>query len=200
MKFAESLQILSSTSPGAYARAFRAIGQDLSSLFPEKLSIEIEGDDFIARGQCPRNRFETSLRIRQGKSFKEHCLEVLSRDLLAPASQELPANVEFSRIYTPDEITRIDEIGISRRSQAGKLPDIRSLGEILRTIGRLIDGQDGQLIRLCRDARGVTYEFWDRDGKSHEEKLGNLELYRLQKSFYGKRGTAVVFDPWKNSQ
>ena len=199
MKFAESFKILCSTSPGAYARALRAIGQDLATLFPEKLEIKFQDENFIVRGQCLRNRFEVSQRTPQGKSFTESCLEVLSRDLTQLKPPELPTKVDFSRIYTPEEINRIDGLGIRRRFSVGKLPDIRSLGEILRTIGRLVDGQESLLIRLSRDSGRVDFEYRAQDGTSHKETISNLELYKLQKRFYEKRGATPALDPWENS-
>lgn len=199
MKFAESFKILSSTSPGTYARALRAIGQDLATLFPDNLEIEFQDEDFIVHGQCPRNRFEISQQTPQGKSLTDRFIEILSRDLTERKPTELPTKVEFSRIYSPGEINRIDELGIRRRFAAGRLPDIRALGEILRTIGRLIDGQEGRLIRLSRDSGRIVYEYQSHDGTLHKETISNLELYKLQKRFYEKRGTSPALDPWENS-
>jgi len=177
----------------------RAIGQDVATLFPEKLEIKFQDGNFIVRGQCLRNRFEVSQRTPQGKSFTASCLEVLSRDLTELKPPELPTKVDFGRIYTPEEIKRIDEMAISRRFTVGKLPDIRSLGEILHTIGRLIDGQESLLIQLSRDLRRVDFEYRVQDGTSHKETMSNLELYKLQKRFYEKRGATAALDPWKNS-
>lgn len=171
----------------------------MATLFHENLEIELQGENFSVRGRCPRSRFEASQRTPQGKSFKDRCLEVLSRDLMEPAPRELSTSVEFSRVYTTEEINRIDEIGIRRRFTVGKLPDIRSLGEILRTIGRLVDGHEGRFIRLTRDPSRVVYEYRARDGTSHKETISNLELYKLQKRFNEKRGTSAPVDPWKNS-
>jgi hypothetical protein len=198
MKLADSFKILSAGQRDVYARALRAIGQDLMTLFPEKLEIEIQGENFIVRGQCAQNRLETKLATPQKKGLKAFCTDLLARDVSTLAQQAKSATVEFTNTYSPEDIDRIDEIGMARRFAAGKMPDIRSLGEILRTIGRLVDGQEGQLRKISKEARRIVFEYTAPDGKSCNEIMTNVDLYKLQKSFYEKRGDLVGLDPWKD--
>jgi hypothetical protein len=198
MKLAESFKILTSTSPGTYARALRAIGQDLADLFPETLEIELHGEVFVVRGQCAKSRFDARQPKPQRKSVKDFCADMLARDVTSLTQKNHSATIQFNHRYAPKDINRIDEIGMSRRFTIGKIPDIRSLGEMLRTIGRLVDGQEGQLVKVYKDARRVVFEYTDHDGKSCNEIITNADLYKLQKSFYEKRGELVGLDPWKD--
>ncbi len=198
MKFAESFKILASTAPGAYARALRAIGQDLADLFPESVEIQIVGEKFVVRGQCTQDRLAAKQPQPQRKGLKDFCTDMLARDVSTLTRQARSATVQFDRTYTPDDVNQIDEIGMRRRFGVGKIPDIRSLAEMLRTIGRLVDGQAGVLTKIHKDARRIDFEYSDGAGKTHNELMSIPDLYKLQKSFYEKRSAPVGLDPWKN--
>ena len=198
MKFAESFNILASTSPGAYARALRAIGQDLAHLFPESVEIQFVGEKFVVRGQCTQDRLAAKQPQPQRKGLKDFCTDMLARDVSTLTRQAKSATVQFDRTYTPDDVNQIDEIGMRRRFGVGKIPDIRSLAEMLRTIGRLVDGQAGVLTKIHKDARRIVFEYSDGAGKTHNELMSIPDLYKLQKSFYEKRSAPVGLDPWKN--
>jgi hypothetical protein len=198
MKLADSFKILSAAQRDVYARAQRAIGQDLATLFPETLEIEIQAENFIVRGQCAQNRLDAKLATPQKKGLKAFCADLLARDVATLARQAKSSTVEFTNTYSPEDINRIDEIGMGRRFAVGKMPDIRSLGEMLRTIGRLVDGREGRLVKISKDARRMVFDYSGPDGKSCTEIRTNLDLYKLQKSFYEARGEAVGLDPWKD--
>ena len=198
MKLAESFTILASSSPGTFARALRVIGQDLISLFPETLEIQTRGRSFVVRGQCAKDRLDAKLPKPEKKGLKAFCADMLARDVSSLTRQAKPTSVEFNHTYSPEEIDRLDEVGKSRRFGPGKMPDIRSLAEMLRTIGRLIDGQEGQLVKIYKDARRVVFEYTGQDGKPRNEIMANSDLYKLQKSYYEKRGELVGLDPWQD--
>ncbi len=198
MRLAQSFKILTSTSPGAYARALRAIGQDLADLFPDTVEIELYGEIFVVRGQCAKNRLDARQPKPQRKGLKDFCADMLSRDVTSLTQKTQSATIEFNHRYASENINRIDEIGMSRRFTVGKIPDIRSLGEMLRTIGRLVDGRGGQLVKVYKDARRIVFEYTDHDGKSCNEIITNAAIYKLQKSVYEKRGELLGLDPWKD--
>jgi hypothetical protein len=198
MKLAESFKLLSSTSPGTFARALRAIGQDLSNLFPETLEIQLRGESFVVRGQCDKDRFKAKLPKPEKKGLKAVFTDMLARDVSSLTRQAKSPTIEFSQTYSSEDIDRLDEIGKTRRFGVGKMPDIRSLAEMLRTIGRLVDGQEGQLVKIYKDARRIVFEYTDHDGKPRNEIMSNADLYKLQRGFYEKRGELVGLDPWKD--
>ena len=123
---------------------------------------------------------------------------MLARDVSTLTRQAKPATVPFERTYSPEDVNQIDEIGMRRRFGVGKIPDIRSLAEMLRTIGRLVDGQAGKLTKIHKDAHRIVFEYIDGAGKSHNELMTTPDLHKLQKSFYEKRSAPVGLDPWKD--
>jgi hypothetical protein len=200
MKLAESFKILTSSAPGTNSRALRAIGQDLADLFPETIEIKRYKERFFAQVRCSKERFDAKQAKPQRKGLKEFCADMLARDLSTFTQHAKPTIIQFDRAYAPEDIDEIDEIGMRRRFGVGKIPDIRSLPEMLRTIGRLVDGQEGELTKVCKDARRVVYEYTDRNGKLCNEIMSNVDLYRLQKSFYERRAATVGLDPWQKGK
>ncbi len=197
MKLAHSFKLLSSSSPGAYARALRAIGYDIANLFPESVEIQVVGEKFVVRGQCSKERLTAKQTTHQGKGLRDRCADMLNRNVLSLGHHAKSATVPFELIYSSNDVDQIDEIGKRGRSGAGKIPDIRSLAEMLRTIGRLVDGQTGVLHKIYKDARRVVFDYVDHGGKSHHEVMSIPDLHKLQKDFYEKRETPVGVDPWQ---
>jgi hypothetical protein len=183
VKLSEPFKLKSTESDGFYARALRAIGQDLSELYPETIEIERLGEDFVARGTCARSRLETQSQKSGRKSLKE----IFTQDITAWAPEAKSDSASFARTYGAEDIAAIDEIGSRRRTGVGKIPDIRSLGEILRTVGRVIESEDGRLIKIIKDLRQVAFEYVNRDGKTCKQELSSLDLRKVQQRFYEKR-------------
>jgi hypothetical protein len=193
MKLADDFLRLESTEvAGFHARALRAIGQDLADLFPEKLDIERRGEDFIVQGQCARSRLEA----KAPHSGWTNLREFLNRDVTSLTAENKTPSVTFDRTYTPDDIFRLDEGGIRHRTGIAKIPDIRSLGEILRTVGRLIDGENARLIRVLKDQRRISFEYEKNDGTKCSQEMTGMELYKLQRQYYDLRGKKTMVDLW----
>jgi hypothetical protein len=171
---------------GNYARALRAIGQDLSELLPQSLTIEPEGDDFVARGMCNRGRLEALDSTGWGglKKFGAK----LRAEILKPHTGELDFDLApFSRSYNAEGIDHLDERGNQRRVGVGGIPEIYSLAERLRTIGKVIDGDNGRLVKIYKDLHHIVFEYRDADTNLHKVELDNTELYRLQRGYTTER-------------
>jgi hypothetical protein len=105
-------------------------------------------------------------------------------------------SVSFDRTYNPDDIFRLDEAGIRHRTGIAKIPDIRSLGEILRTVGRLVDAENAQLIRIVKDQRRISFEYEKSDGTRCNQEVTSMDLYKLQQQYYDLRGKRTMVDLW----
>lgn len=182
-----------------YAKVLRVIGQDLAELFPVHLKIEQRGRTFIANVRCDCNRAETKAPLEQPKSGLGGVINKLASYRLdkAPEKSKL---INVTRNYTPSDISRINEIWINKRMQLGKTPDIHNLGEALRTIGRIVDAEDGQLARILKDQRRVIFEFIAKGGATRKVEMTLAELYQTQRSYYQKRSTIQSLDPWKGKK
>ena len=195
MKLSEPFKIKSNEPAGYYDCALRAIGQDLADLFPHQLEIEYRGGSFEVQVRCDRKRAEKKSPPVQKSGLRNVFHKLATYELgKAPEGAEIAT---IARSYNPDDINRLNEIGLHRRTQAGKIPDIRNLGEALRTIGRVIDAEEGRLIKVFRDQRGIAFEYVDKGGATHKAEMTHSELYKLQQRFYDKRDSSDSVDPWK---
>ena len=158
-----------------YARALRAIGQDLEELRPEYVEIKQKGKDFIVQGRCRASSLDGKTDVRS-PLIKRLWEKTFRRDsnVASPKAQE--ETVPFVRKYSPHDIDRLDQSKQAQRTGLVATPDIHSLGEMLRTIGRLIDAEGGRLIKLFRDLQTVTFEYRDAQGAREKKQLSSLQL------------------------
>jgi hypothetical protein len=189
-----ALKLRPEEPPDFSARALRVIGQDVADLFPEKLEIEYQGNIFLTHVQCSRERLERQQPKDGWTSFKESLSRNLS-DFTAPNAK--PETVSFSRTYHLEDINRLDDLGARRRTGSDKLPDIHSLGETLRTVGKLMDAEQGRMIRVFRNQRRVRFEYEIAGGTKCVKQLTSLELLKLQQRYYETRGKVNILDLWK---
>jgi hypothetical protein len=195
VKLTDSFKVASTEPAGYYAHALRAIGQDLAELIPQQVEIDYQGDRFAVRVRCDRRRAEKRMPQAEKTGLRNviHKLATYRLDK-GPEGIEM-ATVE--QVYTSEEINRLDQAGLHRRTQAGKIPDINSLGEALRTIGRLIDAEEGRLIRIFKDQRRVAFDYTDKTGANRKVEWTRSELFKIQQSYYGKRSGQKSIDTWK---
>jgi hypothetical protein len=188
------------TTSNYYARVLRAIGQDLADLFPQQLEIEQKERTLIAQVRCDRKRSESKTVAQPNEEVQAggirgfiHKLHSIRID----KPPDKPDIVTVTRSYNPIDISRIDETGLHRRTQLGKIPDIHDLGEVLRTIGRIIDAEEGRLVKIFRNQRRVAFEYVTRGGETKKVDLSRAELVKIQQSYYHGRGGRDSLDLWK---
>lgn len=182
-----------------YARVLRAIGQDLATLFPFQLEIEQKERTFVVQIRCDRKRSESKTATQPATPTKTGVLGFIQKlnTIRVDKPPEKPEIVTVNRSYNPIDISHIDEAGLHRRIQLGKIPDIHDLGESLRTIGRILDAEEGRLIRLFRDQRRVAFEYIARGGGTKKVEMTRAELIKIHQSYYHDRGGSGSLDLWK---
>jgi hypothetical protein len=191
VKLFELLKLMMEQTSGFYARALRVIGQDLAGLFPENLAIELDGDKFVANGLCAKNRVAEQNSRTAWMGVKK-LIDKVSDIVRVPNHEPDLEFVPFSRVYNVNDISRLDEQGTNYRGDDTGMPDIYSLGERLRTIGKVIDAQNGRAVRIFKDLHQIMFEYQDSDGKSRKEELSNTELYQLQQRYAsGRSGSST---------
>jgi len=195
--------VKSNEPAGYYDRALRAIGQDLADLFPQQLEIEYHEDCFEVRVRCDRKRAEKKRPQAQKSGLRDVFHKLATYELGKPSTGNLSEEAEittFEQTYKPDDISRLDERGLRHRMQADKIPDIRNLGETLRTIGMIIDADEGRLIKVFRDLNHIAFEYMDKGGATRKKEMTHAELYKLQQQDYQKRGISEIVDLWKGHE
>lgn len=182
-----------------YARVLRAIGQDLADLFPQQLEIEQKERTFVVQLRCDRKRSESKAATQTAETAKTGVLGFIHKlnTIRVDKSPEKPEIVTVNRTYNPIDISRIDEAGLHRRIQLGKIPDIHDLGEALRTIGRILDAEEGRLVKIFRDQRRVAFEYIARGGGTKKVEMTRAELIKIQQNYYHERGGSGSLDLWK---
>ena len=175
-----------------YARALRVIGQDLAHLFPERVEIETAGGKFIVRGE---RRDKSQRTVKNGGVTVPGLKKLLRRNGAADAV-DTPLSIPFTRSYTAEDINLLEEGGILHRKNSEDKPDLYSLSERLRMIGRIVDANSGRLIKLFKDGNTIVFLYQNKDGETHRAEFSNLTLYKLQQQYYSQRFTPGVKDPW----
>jgi hypothetical protein len=185
----ELVKVMVQETSGFYARALRVIGQDLARLVPENLAIEHLGNDLIAHGLCSKSRMDELTAAGSWTGVKK-LVDKVADIIRVPSHEPDLEFVPFTRSYTAADIERLDGEGTQQRGDASGMPDIYSLGERLRTIGKVIDAQNGRVMRIFKDLHRVVFEYQSDDGKARKEELNNTELYQLQQRYAaGRDGT-----------
>ncbi|HEX2225970.1 MAG TPA: hypothetical protein VHM64_02445 [Candidatus Binatia bacterium] len=169
-----------------HAWALRTVGQDLADLRPEYLEIEFTGGFYVIRGRArtpgaPSSRPAKMLGALRGRHKRQG------------SAGESPW---FERKYSLYDINRLDETGVMQRKDGVISPDIYVLAERLRTVGRMIESKDGQLVKVTLDNTRIAFTFRDVDGELYNDELSGPELYRSQQDGNRSRGTGRTRDPW----
>lgn len=183
-----------------YARVLRAIGQDLASLIPHQLEIEQKERTFVVQVRCDRKRSESKATAQPVEAPKARGLRGFVQKLNTirlDKQSDKSEIITINRSYNPIDISNIDEAGLHRRIQLGKIPDIHDLGEALRTIGRILDAEEGRLVRILKDQRRVTFDYIARGGGTKKVELTRDELYKVQQSYYHGRSGRNTLDLWR---
>lgn len=181
---------------GNYARSLRAIGQGLAALFPDYLEIELNGDNYVTRG---KGRAEVIQAVATGQTGVLGTMwsKLTRHNLKADPVQPPSSSVAFERVYTAADIDQLDQIGAAYRRSESRIPDIYSLAERLRTIGRIVDSRGAQLIKVIMDLHAIKFEYRDREDKVCLAEYSNFALYKLQQEYYSGRSDPESSDPWK---
>ncbi|MGH7798728.1 MAG: hypothetical protein ACREQ2_28005 [Candidatus Binatia bacterium] len=159
-----------------YSRVLRAIGQDLTDLFPKLLEIENDGANFIARGHSHPNPFHQ----QRTSACKNVWHKLIGKKAEAEPIAFEPAALGFHRTYTPADIDRLDRLySAGRTGQVGR-PDSYSLAERLRVMGGIVDSRKGRLKQLRKNADQLFVDYWGENGEIHTAKLTTVIMYRNQ--------------------
>ena len=54
-------------------------------------------------------------------------------------------------------------------------------------IGKVIDAQNGRVVRIFKDLHHVVFEYQNADGQTLKEQLDNTQLYQLQQRYAAGR-------------
>ncbi|HEY7167005.1 MAG TPA: hypothetical protein VIB79_20745 [Candidatus Binatia bacterium] len=182
-----TLKLVIRSESEAYARDLRVIGRDLARFAPEHLEIELLDNRYVAR-------FHARHSLVQPKPRKITVLKRVLKRLVPrktrPAHLNLrPGLLLVNRAYTSDDIDRLYGAQIADRKRLSRSPDLHSLGERMRIVGRIVHARRGTLMRITHKRTSVIIEFYDAHGKQRAEEISHFALYRLQQRYLAQRTT-----------
>jgi hypothetical protein len=169
------------------ATSLRVIGQDLAELLPLVLNIEVKQDIFIVTGKglpVPSQANGAGEKI-----FSKLWRSLIHHDTATALVDWQLKSAPFTRTYSQADLLRSDENHFPERMGIYGLPDIYSLGERLRIVGRLIQAKGGGLVHLSKTLNSVAFQFRTEDGAVYLEEHSADELFRLQRKYYSQRET-----------
>jgi len=188
-----NLKLVTKSNSEGCGRALRAIGQDLARLVPENLEIVVAGDNYVVSCEVRQNSI-------QPKKQKINTFQKLLKKIVhkngKPGRVTTSDLVPIRRTYKPEDIDRIYGVQIVDRTRLGRNPDLHSLGERLRMVGRIVQSKRGQLIKIVNKKNSVAFEYSDENGNVHSEEVSHFALYRLQQQSLSQRRTPKEKDVW----
>ena len=182
-----------------YARTLRVIGQDLANLLADSLEIEVVGQDFIVSGRAKAPRSPVAGTSHHGV-WNKYWNKLAARPPKTDRAQTQSSLVPFRRVYTPQDIDRLDDVGVPHRRETTKTPEVDSFGDKLRAIGQIVDTKRGALVKLTNEVNGVEFQYRDERGEIHSERCSNFEIYKIQQDYYGERDPINAIDPWRGTE
>lgn len=171
------------------AAALRVIGQDIADLLPLTLEIEVKPDSFVITGRGLPEPMQPEGAAKRVLRQIWHAL--IRRDPATDIVDWQLKSVPFTRTYSLADLGRSDQRHANNRTAGGGLPEIYSLGERLRIVGRMVQSKGGELVRLSKTLNSVSFEYRGPDSAMHREEHSAEELYRLQRQYYAERGNGA---------
>lgn len=119
-------------------------------------------------------------------------ITVQDRDFIAEGRLMGASGEALARRYTPENIKQLDELGDLRKTGGETTPDVSSLSESLRTVGRMVDSKRGRLIKLTKEQNKITFVYEDENGQALKEELYGLSIYKSQQEALTERGSKAA--------
>ena len=167
------------------AAALRTIGQELADLLPLILKIEVKQDLFIVTGKGLPEPTQAGGGAR--KILKMVWNSLVRHDAANDLVDWQLKSVPFARTYSQADLRRSDNHRLEGRLGPAGLPDIYSLGERLRIVGRIVQAKGGDLVQLTKTLNSVAFEYRQPNGAVQSEEYSAEELFRLQREYYADR-------------
>jgi hypothetical protein len=97
--------------------------------------------------------------------------------------------------YTVDDLEELDRKWAAKKTGTNGTPDIKSLAEAFRSVGKFVDARDGRLLRICKDPKTIVVHYREKNGTKQVEEFSGLSFYKLQQELSSVR--QEVKDPWE---
>jgi hypothetical protein len=170
-----------------YARELRAIGQALEDKELRSLDLELDGEDYVARGVRPRSACGPSI---------FDALRGLISSLTAGENDRPTTASDLQTRFTSEQIHIIESQGRNRRRDPNQTPDAYSLSQLLRGAGAYVDKKrNASLIGVSVSDRWITLRYRTADGRIEETKQDIEFFYNYWVKMYLQRSNRPKMPP-----
>jgi hypothetical protein len=148
-----------------HTRSLRAIGETIEELGLDTFEIEQDGQNYRLRSAALPDRSITAGRKKAALQSSE--LESSTLDITQLKTKD------GSLEYRPVHISRLDSQSRHKRRQhvSGQNAHAHQTAQLLRSLGRHLDGVEAQGLRLSWSAQVVTVEYRRGDGQQMKEQF-----------------------------
>ncbi len=180
------------TAPQLYAHALRVIGQEVLKLRPVSLELQLVGDAYLVSGT-----FSVKFHDRPHRGTWNVLESWLKTSHKKPAKDESqPFLTSFSLRFTPGDIEQLDKLWAANRGKTDKTPDLKSLPELLRTVGEYIDSEGDDLVKLLKEDHTLVLYCRDEEGNLKAKECDLMALYKEQQVAISRRENMAIKDLW----
>jgi hypothetical protein len=173
----------------SYEQVLRAIGQGLEALRLEIFDLEVQGENYVIRGNPARSKNTLGIDpVAIKKAFLEVCNRVSSRFLPGTPAQNLSPCSELVLHFSEKDIDRLERDGLKARSDNSQAPKPHSLPQTLRTLGWFVDNKQGRLLKISVSSHGVRVFYSEPSGSQRMEELSLANVYDAWVHRYKRRG------------
>jgi hypothetical protein len=135
-----------------YAKPLRAIGQDLAKLHVQKFELESDCNDYIVRSMV-------------------EAADQVDHDAATP-------NYKTPELrYTPEDLNRLEREGQAKRRDLNKMPNARSISEVLRAAGAYVNDTSSRLLGVIWQNQSVRIMYETALGSQEVDEIEVSSLY-----------------------
>ena len=172
----------------SYEQVLRAIGQGLEALDVEVFDLQVNGNNYVIRGNSSISKSAESIDPHAIRTaFLKVCKIVKSRFLAPRSSQNLSPCSELMLYFSQKDIDKLDRDGIKSRSDTPRSPKPHSLPQTLRTLGWFVDQKQGQLRQILMRVYGVKLCYAEPYGRERTEQFSSTNVYDMWVRMYKQR-------------
>jgi hypothetical protein len=150
-----------------YHHDLRVIGQSLEAQSINVFELKCEMGRYLVNG-TPEKPTSLMGRLRQWRSHGRK-------------------NDARTMSYGAQEIEGLENLGRTRRSKPGGLPDFYNLSNLLRTVGGYLEAKNAELLRIQKQLLTVTLLYQNDGGHPHVEDRTIASFYEIFIGEHGKR-------------
>lgn len=189
MKLAASQLSIAPKIDTCYEQILRAIGQALELLCVQAFDLEVDGDNYLVRGESETSK---KRKVPETRSVKNALRNFWNKSPTQTSTRTARGNLSSSFVFlgmrfAQEDIDRLERQGQALRASWERSPNAHTLSQILRTVGAHVDHKRGRLLRVSKRSQWVTVCYKGPFGGERIERFTQSNLYDFWVHMYKQR-------------